>query len=201
MEILQPGLSSRNERVANVRNNGETVKLNSLTNCQLAVAIAVQKGKWVHGYIIKNGVSLNSLLGISLLDMYVQCGNITDAHWVYNELPVVDLVSWTTLILTYAQRGHPSEAMELITIKKWQTMIPNFVTIIGLLSACSQLRNVTMVDMYAECDMDGYVLSWFHRLRSSSTFPDVVALVNIISACTYAHGMLVQHVGNVRTLN
>ncbi|XP_068635736.1 pentatricopeptide repeat-containing protein At2g03380, mitochondrial [Aristolochia californica] len=200
---------------------------------------ALHQGKWVHGYIIKIGVSFNSLLGTSLLDMYVKCGNISDARCVFNELPAVDLVSWTAMILGYTQRGHPSEAMELFTEKKWETMVPNSVTITGLLSACSQLRNVKMgrvvhllaiqfglvedaivrnalVDMYAKCGMVGYAnfifssnlsedvvpwnsmiggfalngyaieaLSWFHRLRSSSTLPDAVTLVNVISACAH----------------
>ncbi|XP_068666349.1 pentatricopeptide repeat-containing protein At2g03380, mitochondrial-like [Aristolochia californica] len=224
-----------------------------LLNACLKLA-ALHQGKWVHGYIIKNEVSLNSLLGTSLLDMYVKCGNIADARCVFNELPAIDLASWTAMVLGYTQRGHPSKAMELFPEKKWETMVPNSVTITGLLSACLPLRKVKMrrvvhllgiqfglvedaivrndlVDMYAKCGMVGYAnfifssnlsedvvpwnsmiggfalngyaieaLSWFHRLRSSSTLPDAVTLVNVISACTYAHGMLVQHAGQCEEL-
>ncbi|XP_068657994.1 pentatricopeptide repeat-containing protein At3g53360, mitochondrial-like [Aristolochia californica] len=48
----------------------------------------------------------------------------------------------------------------------------------------------TMIGGFA---LKGYViedLSWFHRLRSSSTLPDVVTLVNVVSASAYAHGRL-----------
>ncbi|XP_068649042.1 pentatricopeptide repeat-containing protein At5g08305-like [Aristolochia californica] len=58
----------------------------------------------------------------------------------------------------------------------------------------------TMINGFA---LNGYAieeLSWFHHLRSSSTLLDVVTLVNVISACAYAHGMLVQHAGQCEDL-
>ncbi|KAG9451785.1 hypothetical protein H6P81_004689 [Aristolochia fimbriata] len=139
---------------------------------------SLHQGKWFHCYIIKNGVSLTSSLGTALLDMYVKCGNIGDARSVFNELPTIDLVSWTAMIVGYTQRGHPSQAMELFVNKNWKTLVPNCVTIASVLSACSQLRNAKMgcvihliaiqlglvedvivrnalVDMYSKCGMVG----------------------------------------------
>ncbi|KAG9451786.1 hypothetical protein H6P81_004690 [Aristolochia fimbriata] len=60
---------------------------------------ALHRGKWFHCYII------TFPLGTDLLDMYVKSENIGDARTVFNELPTINLVSWTVMIVGYMQRG------------------------------------------------------------------------------------------------
>ncbi|KAL4574291.1 hypothetical protein LXL04_021120 [Taraxacum kok-saghyz] len=143
---------------------------------------ALHQGKWVHGYVIKNGINLNSHIVSSLVDMYVKCGAILDARSVFNEhqeamigCPSVDVVTWTAMIVGYSQNGYPNEALALFTDKNWIGILPNSVTISSVISACSQLGdsqlgkvihslgvklgledvNVinALVDMYAKCEM------------------------------------------------
>ena len=75
---------------------------------------ALRRGKWVRGYVIKNGIEFNSFLATALLDMYVKCGDATDARSVFNELSVIDLVSWTAMIVGYTQCGHPNEGSKVV---------------------------------------------------------------------------------------
>ncbi|MCI25788.1 pentatricopeptide repeat-containing protein mitochondrial-like, partial [Trifolium medium] len=81
----------------------------------------LHQGKWVHGYVIKNGIELNSFLATSLLNMYVKCGDIGDARSVFDEFSISstydgdDLVFWTAMIVGYTQRGYPQAALELFT--------------------------------------------------------------------------------------
>ncbi|XWS23133.1 hypothetical protein CRYUN_Cryun29cG0095000 [Craigia yunnanensis] len=136
---------------------------------------ALHQGKWVHGFVIKNGIELNSYLVTAILDMYVKCGSIRDARSVFDKLSSVDLVSWTTMIVGYSQSGFPDEALKLFIDKKRFGILPNAVTIASLLSACAQLSNlsfgrlvhasgiqlelkdptviIALVDMYAKCGM------------------------------------------------
>lgn len=136
---------------------------------------ALHQGKWVHGYVIKNGIQLNSYLVTAILDMYVKCGSTRDARSVFDELSSVDLVSWTAMIVGYSQSGFPDEALKLFFDKERSGILPNAVTVASLLSACAQLNNLrfgrlvhalgiqlglkdpvlinALVDMYAKCGM------------------------------------------------
>lgn len=96
---------------------------------------ALHQGKWFHGYVSKSGFQLNSVLGTALLDMYVKCGNIRDARYVFDELSTVDPVSWTAMIIGYSQTGYPVEALKLFTDGKWIGFRPNPTTAASLLSS------------------------------------------------------------------
>ncbi|KAM5567314.1 pentatricopeptide repeat-containing protein [Rosa sericea] len=136
---------------------------------------ALHQGKWVHGYLIKNGIEVNSVLVTSLLDMYVKCGDLRDARSIFDEHSIIDLVSWTAMIVGYTQSGCPLEALKLFTDKRWVGLLPNSITTASVLSSCAQsghlnmgrsvhglgiklgLENSTvrnaLVDMYAKCHM------------------------------------------------
>ncbi|KAG6654198.1 pentatricopeptide repeat-containing protein At2g03380, mitochondrial isoform X1 [Carya illinoinensis] len=136
---------------------------------------ALHQGKWLHGYVIKNGFEFNSFLVTALLNMYVKCGEVRDARSVFDELSTIDLISWTAMIVGYAQSGHPNEALKLFQDEKWVDLLPNSVTTATVLSACAQLGNLNLgrsvhglgiklglgeppvrnalIDMYAKCHM------------------------------------------------
>ncbi|XP_027345228.1 pentatricopeptide repeat-containing protein At2g03380, mitochondrial [Abrus precatorius] len=162
----------------------------------------LHQGKWVHGFVIKNGIELNSVLATSILNLYVKCGDVEDARAVFDELSVNDdLVSWTAMIVGYSQRGYPHLALELFTDEKWSGILPNSVTVASLLSACGQLGNAVvgkslhglvikcglddsslrnaLVDMYAKC---GAVLEALYVFEMTEE-KDVVSWNSIISGC------------------
>lgn len=172
---------------------------------------ALHQGKWVHGCVIKNGNELNLLLGTALLDMYVKCGDIRDAHSMFNELSIVDIVSWTAMIVGYSQTGYPDKALKLFTDRKWVGLLPNSITLASVLSSCAQLGKLSLgssihglgiklgleesvmrnalVDMYAKCGMIGDARYIFETILDK----DVVAWNSIISGYMqngYAHQAL-----------
>eukprot|EP00250_Pteridium_aquilinum_P021363 c25097_g1_i6 orf=353-1891(+) len=70
-------------------------------------------GMLAHDLIIKLNIELDLVIGNSLVDMYITCGNIEDAHKVFTRLPHRDDVSWNTMIAGYAQQGYYLLALEL----------------------------------------------------------------------------------------
>lgn len=164
---------------------------------------ALHQGKWVHGNVIKNGILVTSHLFTSLLDMYVKCGAIQDARLIFDEVHIVDLFSWTAMIMGYAQNGFANEALLLFTDKRWQDLCPNYVTLASVLPACVQSGNLALgssvhslgiklgqedvnvmnalVDMYAKCHRIGDAVHLFE----SMIVKDVVSWNSIISG--YSH--------------
>ncbi|KAH1243364.1 Pentatricopeptide repeat-containing protein, mitochondrial [Glycine max] len=106
----------------------------------------LHQGKWVHGFVIKNGICVNSYLTTSLLNMYVKCGNIQDACKVFDESSSSsydrDLVSWTAMIVGYSQRGYPHLALELFKDKKWSGILPNshYACMVDMLARAGNLE-------------------------------------------------------------
>ncbi|KAF9626491.1 hypothetical protein IFM89_034425 [Coptis chinensis] len=147
---------------------------------------AIHQGKWVHGYLIRMGIHVNSHVASSLLDMYVKCGSVTDARLVFEELDTIDVVPWTTMVVGYTQRKLPKEALTLFTDKRWARVWPNSVTIGSVLSACAELGNLNLgrsvhslgmklgledssvknalVHMYAKCCMIGDARYVFQKI-------------------------------------
>lgn len=105
---------------------------------------ALHQGMWAHGYLIKKGIELNSFLATALLDLYVKCGKVGDARTMFNELPCIDLVSWTAMIVGYVQNGLPDMALRLFRDKRWISLSPNSITIASSLAACAQLSDLKM---------------------------------------------------------
>ena len=143
-----------------------------LTSCSMVVSL--HQGKWIHGLVLKSGMCMSAFIATSLIDMYVKCGEVTDARSFFDELDNVDLISWTAMIVSYTQKGYPAEALKLFCDEKWAGLVPNSVTIASALSASGKLsildlgssihvlpiklgleevevvRN-SLVDMYAKC--------------------------------------------------
>nr|GEW81263.1 hypothetical protein [Tanacetum cinerariifolium] len=73
----------------------------------------------------------------SLITMYAKCGKMASAKLVFFLTPRVDVVSWNSLIDGYALNGNGIEAVRLVDDMEIAGVIPDEVTFIGALSACS----------------------------------------------------------------
>ncbi|XP_078430244.1 pentatricopeptide repeat (PPR) superfamily protein [Wolffia australiana] len=98
-------------------------------------------GRCVHGYVIKRFMAGNVFLATRLLGMYAEWGMTDDARGVFDQLPAVDVVSWTAMIAGYAQAGAPRRAVELFRGGGGGAAVPNAFTLASLLSAASQLED------------------------------------------------------------
>ncbi|KAI8014147.1 Nicotianamine aminotransferase A [Camellia lanceoleosa] len=54
---------------------------------------------------LRTGLGFDMYVGTSLIDMYVKCGELSDARMVFDELPVRDVSSWNALIAGYMKDG------------------------------------------------------------------------------------------------
>lgn len=105
-----------------------------------ASANAFERGRQYHGLILKYGFESNAVLGSALVDMYSKCGEMNDALRVFQIMPERDIVSWNAMICGFAQNGDGVNALRLFDdmVQLSQNgCVPNEITFIGVLSACS----------------------------------------------------------------
>ncbi|KAJ4956824.1 hypothetical protein NE237_013607 [Protea cynaroides] len=94
-------------------------------------------GKLVHGYVIRHEFRFTGDLGASLVDMYSKCGSIYGALQVFVGVPYKNVGHWTSLIVGFAVHGFAEAALELFSQMLSSGVKPNYVTFVGVLSACS----------------------------------------------------------------
>ncbi|OVA18467.1 Pentatricopeptide repeat [Macleaya cordata] len=100
---------------------------------------SLEMGYQVHGYTVKTGLEVEILITNGLIDMYTKCGALENARKLFESMRNPDVVSWSSLIVGYAQFGYGNEALELFKNMRNLGVKPNHVTYVGVLSACSRV--------------------------------------------------------------
>ncbi|CAL0319104.1 unnamed protein product [Lupinus luteus] len=98
---------------------------------------ALEQGRQVHANIIKLNCAMDPFVMTSLVDMYAKCGNIEDAYDLFKRMDIKSIASWNAMMVGLAQHGNAEEALYLFKDMKSRGVMPDRVTFIGVLSACS----------------------------------------------------------------
>ncbi|KAJ8646695.1 hypothetical protein MRB53_008443 [Persea americana] len=115
---------------------------------------ALLQGKLLHSRSIREGLDSNVLVINTLIAMYSKCGELVSARLLFNTMPKRTCVSWTAMIDGYAQVGDVDEAMNLFFTMTAADEKPDAITMVAMLSACSQTGYLELgqwMDKYA-CD-------------------------------------------------
>ena len=105
--------------------------------CALEACAHVQvvvKSKEIHA-INRLGGWRGNVLGNSLVNMYANCGVFGIVYGVLYELPIKDVVSWSSHI---ARNAHHGQGMEEVRCDG----IPDAVTFLSALKACADIRAI-----------------------------------------------------------
>lgn len=100
---------------------------------------ALDFSKWVHVYAEYNGYKGNVCVGNALIDMYAKCGIIENAVDVFNSMDTKDLITWNTIISGLAMHGRGAGALSLFHEMKNAGEMPDGITFIGILCACTHM--------------------------------------------------------------
>ena len=115
----------------------EVTMVSLLSSC--AHLAALEQGKWLHKYISRKGMRLDSEhnLGASLVDMYAKCGSIDAAMMVFSSLNHRNVSTWNAVISGLAVNGMALESMIMFEEMRKSGVQPNDVTFVGVLMACT----------------------------------------------------------------
>lgn len=138
--------------------------------------------------VVGNGLDLDQSLQNAAMLMYARCGRMNMARRFFDGILDKDLVSWTSMIEAYAQADLSVEALELFTQMILQQIIPDSITFLSVIRACSSLASLqqarvvhgiiirgcfenqlalatAVVDLYVKCGSLVYARKVFDRMK------------------------------------
>lgn len=162
----------------------------------------LELGRQIHVHVIKFDRDL--VLNNALLDMYCKCGSLKDANCTFTRMVEKDVISWSTMIIGFAQNGYSKKALDLFEEMKASGLKPNYITVLGVLFACSHAGLVEAGQHYFEsmkmlyginpgrehygCMIDllgraGKLKEAMKLIHEMTSEPDAVTWRTLLSAC------------------
>ncbi|KAG2274048.1 hypothetical protein Bca52824_056603 [Brassica carinata] len=161
-------------------------------DCALKASIGLGEfdyAKSVHGRILKTCYELDPRVGIGLLQLYTQLGDMSDALKVFSEVPKSDVVPWSLMIARFGQNAYCDEAVDLFIRMRQAFVVPNEFTFTSILNACAigkcyalgkQLHGLVvkggfdldvyvsnaLIDVYAKCEKMDTAVKLFAELSN-----------------------------------
>ncbi|KAK6163577.1 hypothetical protein DH2020_000441 [Rehmannia glutinosa] len=123
-------------------------------SCILKVSASLYNhafGKQIHCQCVKNGFFEDVSVGTSLVDMYVKNENLDDGKRVFNEIRDKNVVTWTTLLSGYAQKGMTQKVIEDERAVEAGAQVQSMVIKNGLDS--TRVVGNTLVSLYSNSGM------------------------------------------------
>ncbi|KAK7336691.1 hypothetical protein VNO77_17237 [Canavalia gladiata] len=163
------------------------------------------EGESVHCVVRKFGFGSELLVRNGLVHFYADRGLLEHARQVFDESSYRDVITWTTMIDGYAAHNCSDEAMGLFGLMLGSAVEPNEVTLIAVLSACSQKGDIGMgksihenvekknmscslslhnalLDMYVKCGSLMAARELFDRMETRDVF-SWTSMVNGYAKC------------------
>lgn len=113
-----------------------SMSITSALSCCTSMAL-LKYGRAIHGYAMRHGMSQSLHITTSVMDMYAKCGALDDAKCVFSMCPTKGLPEYNAMISACASHGQAKEALALFKQLEKEGIVPDHITLTGVLSACS----------------------------------------------------------------
>ncbi|KAF3778990.1 Pentatricopeptide repeat-containing protein [Nymphaea thermarum] len=113
----------------------------SILSVSAGLAI-LDHGRQIHAAILKSQMDMDVIIASALITMYIKCGNLDKAQQVFYRVDRQDIVMWISMITGHAQHGLGEEALQIYNEMCVSGILPDDVTLVGVLSACSYTGKV-----------------------------------------------------------
>lgn len=94
-------------------------------------------GKEIHYLIKRKRMKVNQFILNALLDMYAKCGDLAHARLIFEGMSHRTTACWNSMISGFAINGQSKEAFEFFRRMEELNDLPDDITFLSLLSACS----------------------------------------------------------------
>ncbi|KAJ7977334.1 Pentatricopeptide repeat-containing protein [Quillaja saponaria] len=120
----------------------DSIAMASLLSAAASLS-ALNKGKEIHGFLIRMGFLLEGSTASSLVDLYARCGTLENSSRIFTCTKKKDLVLWTRMINAYGMHGRGKVAIDLFYKMRVENVVPDRITFLALLYACSHSGLIT----------------------------------------------------------
>ncbi|XP_010556824.1 PREDICTED: pentatricopeptide repeat-containing protein At1g03540 isoform X1 [Tarenaya hassleriana] len=97
---------------------------------------AVRHGKEVHCQYIRRGGYKNVIVESALVDVYAKSGCDDFALRVFSKMSVRNLITWNTMLDGLSKNGRGEEAVMFFEVMVKEGIEPDYISFVGVLSAC-----------------------------------------------------------------
>ncbi|KAL1216940.1 Pentatricopeptide repeat-containing protein [Cardamine amara subsp. amara] len=128
----------------------------------------IKVGQEVHGRVVKNDKLRNDIiLSNAFVDMYAKCSRLKEARFIFDSMPIRNVISETSMIKGYAMAASTKAARLMFT----KMTVRNIVSWNALIAG------------YTQNGENEEALSLFVLLKKESVCPTHYTFANIIKAC------------------
>ncbi|KAG9457020.1 hypothetical protein H6P81_001528 [Aristolochia fimbriata] len=161
-------------------------------------------GEQIHAHIYKSGMDFDTALMNSLLSMYANCGLMEKASLIFEDIHVVDAISWNAIISGCVQNGFIEDSLKFYLSMNREGIKPNQMTFLSICKSCAELSDISIgsqfhaqvikrgfefevpvcnsfITIYSKCGIIEDALKIFR----STNHKDVITWNSMI--CGYAH--------------
>lgn len=97
----------------------------------------------MHSRVLKSGFLTDVLVATTGLHAYAACGDVASARKLFDEMPTRSIVGWNALMGGYCWKGEGEVVVglfkQMVVVERGSGVRPTEVTLLAVLSACSQL--------------------------------------------------------------
>ncbi|KAH7427421.1 hypothetical protein KP509_10G043800 [Ceratopteris richardii] len=165
-----------------------------------APPVSIEEAALIHTFLSMYSFESDIHVGNALIGMYLNFRLLNDAYFVFKHMTMKDVVMWTSMITGYSDNGRWDEALNLFQRMLQESVIPDEVIFLSVLSACASLYSLrfglmvhsiiinagidlnpfigsSLINMYAKCGN----LHLVHRVFEQIPFKDTVLWTAIVS--------------------
>ncbi|XP_043810710.1 pentatricopeptide repeat-containing protein At4g33170 [Manihot esculenta] len=177
----------------------------------------LEQGKQVHAHAIKLGLDSELFVSSSILDTYIKCGDMENAHLLFNDIPKPDDVAWTTMISGCVENGDEKRVFSIYHQMRLSGVLPDEYTFASLIKASSCLTaleqgrqihanviklncasdtfvGTSLIDMYAKCGNIEDAYCFFKRMNVRD---NVLWNAMLVGLAQHGHGREALHLFQV----
>lgn len=114
-------------------------------------------GRWIHRHVLNNRLQSDVVLMNAVVDMYIKCGNFSEARCVFDELSRANSTSWNTMIAGYFRKGSAFEAENLFD----QFSKPDAISYNTMISGFAEMENPKALDYVYLMHSKGFKLDHY----------------------------------------
>ncbi|KAM7269453.1 hypothetical protein ACFE04_024950 [Oxalis oulophora] len=103
---------------------------------------SLDHGRQVHTQLVRSQFDVDVYVSSVLMTMYIKCGDLVKAKRVFDRFGSKDIVMWNSIITGFAQHGLAEEALKIFHEMFSTGIMPDEITFVGVLTACSYTGKV-----------------------------------------------------------